>query len=129
LLAEDEVCDVVVAQLLAVGFVDAQLSESGAIRCRSLAGHRFSVNVREGIKVLHFWTVIGGDPARREEFERGAARVNNNLAVLRASIDDDGDVVLDACLSYSGGLVPRQLLHTVALLELQCASAVCYFPV
>ena len=128
LLAEDEVCDVTLAQLVAVGFVDAQLTESGVVRCRTLGGHRFSLSVREGLKVVHFWTVIGGDPARREEFERAAARINSDLALLRAGIDDDGDVLLDTCLSYSGGLVPRQLLHTAALLEVQCARAVCHLP-
>lgn len=122
-LAETEVTDVALAQLLASACIDAVLTPVGLLRCSTLAGHKFNLAVRENVKLLQLWTIMPGDAERHEELHRAASALNNTLYALRTAVDEDGDIVLDLCLSYAGGLLPRQLLHTIAVLEVQCANA------
>jgi hypothetical protein len=125
-IPEAEVTDVALAQVLESGNVEARLDAHGVLRCRTLSGHRLSVAVQDGTRVVQVWTIMGGDPEQRDRLEAAASRINNELAALRCAIDKDGDIVMDLAVSYCGGLIPRQLLHVVALLEAQAARAACH---
>lgn len=129
LLAEDEVSDVSIARLLDAALIEYKPGHEDVLHCRTLGGLVFGIAVRDRLKLLQLWASFStADPQQRAEHEAAAAAINDTLAIGRAAIDRDGDLVVDAHLSYAGGLVPKQLLHTIALFERACVQAGSFLP-
>jgi len=128
-IPESEVSDVALAWVLDQGLVSYQPGEEDISHCRTLGGMRFSLCERQSLRMLQLWAILPCHwPDRRDDYLAAAARINDEMALVRAAVDAAGDVVIDTFVSYAGGLLPMHLLHTIALQERLLARALLSLP-
>ena len=118
-IEQSEVSDVSLCKAIVAEGMNAELHPDGLLRVTATGGTRVLLTLSERLSLIHF-SVYFSKPAGldRDHLERFVAHVNDEIVLLRAAFDKDGDLMFDTYQSFRGGLLPSQIVHTIRLMEL-----------
>ena len=119
LVTPDNVSVEMLRDLYEAAYMDVTLDEEhGVLRLREeLAARAHLSESKERIQLLAVYGVK--EEAQRIERLELVNRINENYVLIRAGIDDDGDLWFDYCILLKGGLTKKAIvLATRAFLTL-----------
>ena len=111
LVTPDNVSVEMLRDLYEAAYMDVTLDEEhGMIRIREeLAARAHLSESKERIQLLAVYGVK--EEAQRIERLELVNRINENYVLIRAGIDDDGDLWFDYCILVKGGLTKKAIVQ------------------
>ncbi len=115
MIVEEHVSLTNIAQVLQNAFLDCEVTPDDLIRVKT-DGPTVLISINESNHLLRFCAYYGlREFAAMEDKLALANRINDGYILIRASIDDETTLSIDAYLVYKGGVLP---VHIVTILRL-----------
>ena len=111
LVTPDNVTAEMLRDLYEAAYMDVALDEeSGVIRVREELAARAQLSESKERILLFAVYGLKDDTQRIDRLEL-ANRINENYVLIRAGIDDDGDLWFDYCILVKGGLTKKAIVQ------------------
>ena len=124
LLTPDTVTIEGVRDVYEAAYTDVVLDEeTGQLRIREdLLARAFLSEARDRLQLVAYYGIK--DDAQRVDRLELANRVNDQYVMIRAGIDDDGDLWFDYTISLKGGVTPKAVVQATRMFLMLVPRAV-----
>jgi hypothetical protein len=124
LVTPDNVSIDLVREVFEAAYMDATLDEEKKqIRLREeVVARVFLSESKERLQVVAYYGIK--EEAQRAERLELVNRINENYVLIRAGIDDDGDLWFDYCVLLKGGVTRKAIVQAVRVFLMLVPKAV-----